>query len=83
MRNGKKVQRGDIIGNVGMTGWATGPHLHYSLYDHGKYVDPLKAKLPKIEKLKKGQRIEDSYLKRALFTLDHYKEVDLQDAFPK
>jgi murein DD-endopeptidase MepM/ murein hydrolase activator NlpD len=42
---GTKVKRGQLIGNVGMTGLTSGPHLHYSLYDHGKYIDPLQAKL--------------------------------------
>lgn len=46
LRPGMRVARGDVIGSVGMTGLATAPHLHFSLYDHGKYVDPLKVSLP-------------------------------------
>ena len=80
IRKGKKLQRGELIGAVGMTGWATGPHLHYSLYDKGRYVDPLKAELPKVENLKEGQRVGASYLARALFTLEHYQKSDLRDA---
>lgn len=48
LRVGSRVSRGEIIGAVGATGLATGPHLHFSLYEHGKYVDPLKAKLPSL-----------------------------------
>lgn len=36
-----KVTKGQIIGNVGETGLATGPHLHWGLYIHGVPVDPL------------------------------------------
>ena len=43
LRPGARVVRGQVIGNVGQTGLATGPHLHFSLYDRGRYVDPLKV----------------------------------------
>lgn len=35
------VQRGEVIGNVGMTGWATGPHLHFEFREHGELRDPV------------------------------------------
>jgi murein DD-endopeptidase MepM/ murein hydrolase activator NlpD len=40
-REGQTVHRGDRIGDVGMTGTATGPHLHWSVYVHGTAVSPL------------------------------------------
>jgi murein DD-endopeptidase MepM/ murein hydrolase activator NlpD len=40
-REGRSVRRGDRIGDVGMTGTATGPHLHWSIYVHGTAVSPL------------------------------------------
>ncbi len=38
---GDKVDQGDVIGHVGMTGWATGPHLHYEFMVNGQQVDPM------------------------------------------
>jgi murein DD-endopeptidase MepM/ murein hydrolase activator NlpD len=37
---GRAVKKGDVIGLVGSTGFATGPHLHYELLKNGKYIDP-------------------------------------------
>ena len=41
---GDRVQHHDIIGYVGSTGRSTGPHLHYTIYHHGKAINPLKLK---------------------------------------
>lgn len=43
---GDKVAQGDIIGYVGMTGWATGPHLHYEFRIADQPHDPLALDLP-------------------------------------
>src|SRR5690606_2147080 len=40
LRKGARVSQGQMIGRVGSTGWATGPHLHYEFRIAGKQVDP-------------------------------------------
>ena len=40
MVRGKNVNMGEVIGFVGTTGWATGPHLHYEFRVNGRHVDP-------------------------------------------
>jgi murein DD-endopeptidase MepM/ murein hydrolase activator NlpD len=44
LKRGTKVVQGDVIGYVGMTGLATGPHLDYRVSEDGKWLDPLKLK---------------------------------------
>ncbi len=44
LKKGTKVTQGDVIGYVGMTGLATGPHLDYRVSENGKWLDPLKLK---------------------------------------
>lgn len=40
VRTGQSVRCGDLIGRVGQTGAATGPHLHYTIKKNGSIVDP-------------------------------------------
>jgi len=53
---GTYVKQGDVIGYVGMTGHASGPHVCYRLWKNGRQVDPLKQKLPAAAPLKKTER---------------------------
>ena len=39
---GASVDRGDVVGYVGTTGWSTGCHLHFTVMENGKPVDPMK-----------------------------------------
>jgi murein DD-endopeptidase MepM/ murein hydrolase activator NlpD len=44
LKNGTRVTQGDVIGYVGMTGLATGPHLDYRVSENGNWLNPLKLK---------------------------------------
>ena len=44
IRRGSRVTQGDVIGYVGATGLATGPHLDYRVRDNGTWLDPLQLK---------------------------------------
>jgi len=43
VRAGQQVRAGQFIGRVGSTGYSTGPHLHFSLWKDGRYIDPMKV----------------------------------------
>ncbi|MCK5242571.1 peptidoglycan DD-metalloendopeptidase family protein [bacterium] len=41
VRKGQKVKKGKLIGRAGKTGRVTGPHLHFTIYENGRVVDPM------------------------------------------
>ncbi|MAQ70347.1 MAG: peptidase M23 [Flavobacteriales bacterium] len=59
IKKGKHVRQGvDIIGYVGRSGQATGPHVCYRFWKNGKQVDPFKTKLPEATPVNKSKRME-------------------------
>jgi murein DD-endopeptidase MepM/ murein hydrolase activator NlpD len=60
VRTGQRVSQGQVIGRVGSTGLATGPHVCYRFWKNGVQVDPLRLRLPNTEPMSKKQK--GSYL---------------------
>lgn len=56
LRRGSRVRQGQVIGYVGNTGLATGPHLHYEFRINGVHRDPLAIKLPQDHPIAKENR---------------------------
>jgi murein DD-endopeptidase MepM/ murein hydrolase activator NlpD len=44
---GSRVRQGQVIGYVGSTGLSTGSHVHYEILINGRFIDPMKVKLPR------------------------------------
>jgi murein DD-endopeptidase MepM/ murein hydrolase activator NlpD len=75
---GSRVRQGQVIGYVGATGMATGPHLHYEFLVNGVHRDPLTVKLPDAEPLPE-QYLADFKAKTGplLSQIDTYRRVAL------
>ncbi len=61
IKRGVYVKQGDVIGYVGQTGLATGPHVCYRFWKNGRQIDPRSEKFPKTEPMKK--EVKPDYLK--------------------
>ena len=69
IKAGKWVKQGQVIGYVGSTGLATGPHLCYRFWKNGKQVDALRVKIPSSKPVKKAnqkvyKKIKDKMIKQ-------------------
>lgn len=58
IRRGARVTQGQHVGNVGCTGWCTGPHLHYEFHVNGQPVNPLTIALPGSPPLERAKLAE-------------------------
>jgi murein DD-endopeptidase MepM/ murein hydrolase activator NlpD len=64
IKPGVHVRQGDVIGYVGMTGLATGPHLHYEVRVNNKAINPLGVRLAATQKLD-GHALADFHAQEA------------------
>ena len=56
IRTGKKISKKTVIGEVGSTGRSTGPHLHFGMKQHGRYVNPKDVDSSRAEPLGEKER---------------------------
>jgi len=66
VRRGKKVYQGQVIGYVGATGLATGPHLDFRISKNGRYYNFLKMRLPRAASVKEAY-FDDFNKKKTLY----------------
>ncbi len=74
MRNGARVTQGEVIGYVGSTGLASGPHLHYEFHVNGQVRNPVTVPLPKAIGIDKTELARFNETTRPLIAkLDQFK----------
>lgn len=60
LKKGKSVRQGEIIGYVGMTGSATGPHLDFRMKCNGQFLNPMSVTSPRSDPVHKSKKAEFS-----------------------
>jgi len=74
IKNGSRISQGDVIGYVGSTGLASGPHLHYEFHVNGQVRNPVTVPLPKAIGIEKTELARFNETTRPLIAkLDQYK----------
>jgi murein DD-endopeptidase MepM/ murein hydrolase activator NlpD len=80
-RRGKTVRQGQIIGYVGSTGLATGPHLCFRFWKNGKQIDPFTVKTPPTIPIKKEHEVAFEKTKTTYIAI--FDKIDIQSTEKK
>jgi len=84
IQQGKKVRQGDVIGYVGSTGIATGPHLDFRVFKNGQPINPLKIKSTPANPVSAAHKVEfEQMVKTYLTELETKAKVLTAEAPPK
>jgi hypothetical protein len=77
VRPGAKITQGDLVGNVGMTGLANGPHLHFMMTERGRAINPDQQLRKGGPRLPIAAKLKDEYL---AYVASKIAQFDIQTA---
>jgi len=80
IKKGTRVKQGQVIGYVGSTGLATGPHLCFRFWKHGKQVDWLREEIPPAEPIEEANKLAFEQVKKE--KINKLSEIQYTEVLP-